>query len=116
MLSHLAPARAIRPCFVRTAGQRCATFNCRRCAARLIFDGEGTRMKAADYRGWLERRELTHEAAGRALGVHKSTSKRYGDGSITIPLSIELAIEALEARWRRGGWRGSRAAFVTGSA
>ena len=73
-------------------------------------------MKAAVYRGWLERRELTHEAAGRALGVHKSTSKRYGDGSIKIPLSIELAIEALEARWRRGGWRGSRAAFVTGSA
>ena len=57
-------------------------------------------MKAADYRGWLERRELTHEAAGRALGVHKSTSKRYGDGSIKIPLSIELAIEA---RKRDGG-------------
>ena len=73
-------------------------------------------MKSADYRAWLERRELTHEAAGRAVGVRKSTSKRYGDGSIKIPLSIELAIEALEARWRRGGWSCSRTTFVTGSA
>jgi hypothetical protein len=41
------------------------------------------------------------EAAGDALGIHKSTSKRYDDESIEIPLSIELAIEALEARWQR---------------
>jgi len=58
-------------------------------------------MKAAQYKTWLDRHQLTHEAAGQALGVHKSTSKRYGDGSIKIPLTIELAIEALEARWRR---------------
>ena len=68
-------------------------------------------MKAADYRGWLERRELTHEAAGRALGVHKSTSKRYGDGSITSPLSIELARgagSAMAARRLEGLARGFR--------
>jgi hypothetical protein len=57
-------------------------------------------MKATEYRAWLARHELTHEAAGKALGFHKSTSKRYGDGSLKIPLSIELAIEALEARWQ----------------
>ena len=58
-------------------------------------------MKSTEYKVWLERHQLTHEAAGKALGVSKSTSKRYGDGSIKIPLTIELAIEALEARWRR---------------
>jgi hypothetical protein len=58
-------------------------------------------MKASDYRAWREQRNLTHEAAGKALGIHKSTSKRFGDGSIKIPLTIELAIEALEARWQR---------------
>jgi hypothetical protein len=55
-------------------------------------------MKATDYRAWLDWHELRHEAAGKALGVHKSTSKRYADGSVKIPLKIELAIEALEAR------------------
>jgi hypothetical protein len=58
-------------------------------------------MKATQYRAWLDRHELTHEAAGKALGIHKSSSKRYGDGSMKIPLAIKLAIEALEARWRR---------------
>jgi hypothetical protein len=58
-------------------------------------------MNRTQYRAWLDRHQLTHEAAGKALGVHKSTSKRYGDGSMKIPLTIELAIEALEARWRR---------------
>ena len=56
-------------------------------------------MKAADYRGWLERRELTHEAAGRALGVHKSTSKRYGDGSIRSPCRSSSP----SRRWKRDG-------------
>ena len=51
-------------------------------------------MKAADYRGWLERRELTHEAAGRALGVHKSTSKRYGAG-VFGDLTAEGAFSAV---------------------
>jgi hypothetical protein len=42
------------------------------------------------------------KAPGEALGINKSTSKRYDDGSIpVIPLSIELAIEALEARWKK---------------
>ena len=54
-----------------------------------------------EYKVWLERHQLTHEAAGKALGVSKSTSTRYGDGSNKIPLTIELAIEALETRWRR---------------
>ena len=58
-------------------------------------------MKSAEYKVWLERHQLTHEAAGKALGVSKSTSTRYGDGSNKIPLTIELAIEALETRWRR---------------
>ena len=58
-------------------------------------------MKSTEYTVWLERRELTHEAAGKALGVHKSTSSRYGDGSVENPLTVELAIEALEARWQR---------------
>ena len=58
-------------------------------------------MKSAEYKVWLERHQLTHEAAGTALGVSKSTSTHYGYGSIKIPLTIELAIEALEARWRR---------------
>ena len=66
-------------------------------------------MKSREYRAWLERRALTHEAAGEALGVNKSTSKRYGDGSIKIPLSIELAIEALETRWQRTGRKARRA-------
>jgi hypothetical protein len=70
---------------------------------RLTFERktEDKRMKAAEYRVWLVRHELTHEAAGRALGFHKSTSKRYADGSVPVPLVVELAIEALEARWRR---------------
>jgi hypothetical protein len=58
-------------------------------------------MKSTDYKVWLERHQLTHEAAGKALGVNKSTSKRYGDGSIKVPLTIERAIEVPEARWRR---------------
>ena len=58
-------------------------------------------MKSTEYKLWLERHQLTHEAAGKALGVSKSTSTRYGDGSNKIPLTIELAIEALETRWRR---------------
>ena len=58
-------------------------------------------MKSTKYKLWLERHQLTHEAAGKALGVSKSTSTRYGDGSNKIPLTIELAIEALETRWRR---------------
>jgi Protein of unknown function (DUF1778) len=69
-------------------------------------------MKAAEYRAWLARHELTHEAAGKALGLHKSTSKRYGDGSIAIPLSIELAIEALEARWQLNLSRADQIAFA----
>ena len=56
-------------------------------------------MKAAEFRAWMERHALTHEAAGAALGVHKSTSYRYSEGSIERPLAIELAIEALETRW-----------------
>ena len=59
-------------------------------------------MKSAEYIAWLERRELTHEAAGEALGVHKSTSSRWADGSVNIPRMAELAIEALEARWGNG--------------
>jgi hypothetical protein len=55
-------------------------------------------MNQTTYRAWLNRRGLTHEAAGILLGVNKSTSKRYADGSNKIPLAIELAIEALEAR------------------
>ncbi len=55
-------------------------------------------MKSAEYKVWLERHQLTYEAAGKALGVSKSTSTRYGDGSIKIPLTIELAIEALAGR------------------
>ena len=32
-------------------------------------------MKSTDYKVWLERHQLTHEAAGKALGVQsKSTS------------------------------------------
>ena len=58
-------------------------------------------MKPAEYAAWLKRHELTHEAAGEALGVHKSTSSRWADGSVVIPMTVELAIEALEARWRR---------------
>ena len=58
-------------------------------------------MKATEYRAWLTLRELTHEAAGKALGIQKSTSKRYADGSIAIPRVVALAIEALEARWQR---------------
>ena len=51
-------------------------------------------MKSADYRAWLER-ELTHEAAGRALGVHKSTSKRYGGGGQAHALSVGLKDQAV---------------------
>ena len=36
MLSHLAPACAIKPGFVAHRWYRCATFNCHRSAARLI--------------------------------------------------------------------------------
>jgi hypothetical protein len=59
-------------------------------------------MKPAEYTAWLQRHELTHETAGEALGVHKSTSSRWADGSIKIPRMAELAIEALEARWKTG--------------
>ncbi|MGO4677917.1 YlcI/YnfO family protein [Bosea sp. 2YAB26] len=53
-------------------------------------------MRATEYRAWLDLHALTHEAAGRALRVHKSTSKRYSDGTIEIPLTIALAIAALD--------------------
>jgi hypothetical protein len=69
-------------------------------------------MTSKEYKAWLERYELTHEAAGKALGFHKSTSKRYGDGSLEIPLSIELAIEALEARWQYKLSRADQIAFA----
>jgi hypothetical protein len=64
---------------------------------------EDMRMKAADYTSWLKRRELTHEEAGRALGLSRATSSRYASGTTPIPKVVELAIEALEARWRGGG-------------
>ena len=57
-------------------------------------------MKATEYRAWLTQHELTHEAAGRALGFNRSTSMRYSDGTLEIPPVVALAIEALEARWR----------------
>jgi hypothetical protein len=57
-------------------------------------------MRAAEYRAWLDKRKLTHEAAGEMLGFSKATSSRYASGGIPIPRMLELAIEALEARWR----------------
>ena len=58
-------------------------------------------MTSKEYRAWQTRRALSHEAAGRALGVNRSTSMRYSDGTLEVPHVVELAIEALEARWRR---------------
>ncbi len=62
---------------------------------RLVLQNESNGLAR------LKRYDLTHEAAGEALGVHKSTSSRYADGSV-IPLMVELAIEAWQARWKRG--------------
>ncbi|MGM4958123.1 hypothetical protein [Bradyrhizobium sp. 604_D8_N2_3] len=58
-------------------------------------------MKAAEYAKWLEQHQLTHEAAGETFGFSKSTSSRYANDIIPIPRMLELAIEALEARWQR---------------
>ena len=45
-----------------------------------------------------------HRIAPRHVNIPLSTpvDGPVVDGSLKIPLSIELAIEALEARWRRG--------------
>jgi hypothetical protein len=45
-----------------------------------------------------------HRVAPKHVNIPLSTpvDRPVVDGSLKIPLSIELAIEALEARWRRG--------------
>ena len=54
---------------------------------RLVLQNESNGLAR------LKRYDLTHEAsAGEAFGVPKSTSS----------LMVELAIEAWQARWKRG--------------
>ena len=50
-------------------------------------------MKSTDYKVWLERHQLTHEAAGKALGVHKSTSKRYASGNREGAANLQYCLE-----------------------
>lgn len=58
-------------------------------------------MTAEDYVAFLSRHALTHASAGGALGFTKATSSRYASGLLQIPLTVQLAIEAVEAPWRQ---------------
>lgn len=55
-------------------------------------------MTAADFLEWRKRLGLTVRAAASALGIHQETVSQYGSGKSPVPLAIELACEAIEAR------------------
>jgi len=57
-------------------------------------------MDATDFKAWMARLNLTYRAAADQLGLSERSVYNYAD-KLPIPVSIELACEALEVRHNR---------------
>lgn len=55
-------------------------------------------MTGNTLRDWMYERRWTGKRLAEELGVHPSTLQRYRDGTLTIPRTVILALEALEKR------------------
>ena len=55
------------------------------------------RMTGKELRAWMKQRRWTISALAARLDKHPSTIQRYRDGTLDVPITIELALKALEA-------------------
>ena len=55
-------------------------------------------MRAEGIRAWRKRLRLTQTEAGAAIGMSLRQMQSYEAGEAVIPLTVELACEALERR------------------
>ena len=58
-------------------------------------------MRSSELKAWMDRRRWTNAALAEVLAVHPNTVGRWRNG-YPIPRTVELAIEALDARDREG--------------
>src|SRR3984893_16947012 len=65
-------------------------------------------MTPHELRATLDRLDLSAAEAGHLLGVHRATIYRWLDGSMSVPIVVELLLRLMV-------WRGIRAAEVTAS-
>ncbi|HYG28707.1 MAG TPA: helix-turn-helix transcriptional regulator [Allosphingosinicella sp.] len=55
-------------------------------------------MPAADFRAWMERHDLTRDAAAEALGLSRRTIGYYLSGEQPVPKTVMLATEGYDGR------------------
>lgn len=55
-------------------------------------------MSAEDFKAWIAHLGISQKRAAAVLGLSERTVAYYLSGR-KIPLTVELACEALEARW-----------------
>ncbi|MEN2785818.1 DUF2442 domain-containing protein [Sphingomonas qilianensis] len=65
---------------------------------RWADEQAGETMPAADFRGWIERHEMTLEVAAAALGLSRRTIAYYLSGEQPVPKTVMLATEGFDAR------------------
>jgi len=58
-------------------------------------------MNGSDLKKWRQKRGITQEDLGRALGVDRVTVNRWERETRSIPSFLPLALEALESRIKR---------------
>lgn len=58
-------------------------------------------MDTAELASIRKHLDLTHEALGRLLGVHRITVQRWEKGECRIPRTTALALSALKAKGRK---------------
>jgi hypothetical protein len=65
---------------------------------RWADEQAGKTMPAADFRGWLDRHDLTLDRAADALGLSRRTIAYYLSGEQPVPKTVMLATEGYDHR------------------
>jgi len=59
-------------------------------------------MTPQQLEAWMKALDLNKFKAAKELGIGRARLDRFLSGDVPIPLTVELACEALSLRWKRG--------------
>ena len=58
-------------------------------------------MTPTQLQAWMRSHNLTKVKAASSIGISRRTLDTYLDGTYPIPLTVELACEAISLRWQK---------------